>query len=244
MSELLDAMAEPVRPAEILPTPDDKLLALLEEDTDTKVIRDEPVRPIDTPDFDPLDPEPDPEPGNGFDPFSNLDAGGDDIAKTVEKTMISLADLPVETIVDTVDITLTDVIVRANGLEDYEGKDEDKLFTTDADKKALVKATKRYLDSQEIKVTPFMGFVITAVIVYGKKFMVASKLKKLARRNAELESQIDETDRENEKLKQIVKDRETEIIRLRMEKEKEKEKNPKKDETAQSDIDTGKEGKR
>ena len=237
MSELLDAMAEPSRPAEVLPTPDDKLLALLEEDTAVKVIRDEPIEPVDTPDFDPLDPEPEPapEPGN---PFGSFGADGD-----IEKAMISLADLPVETIVDTVDVTLTDVIVRANGLEDYEGKDEDKLFTTDADKKALVKDTKRYLDSQEIKVTPLTGLLITAVIVYGKKFMFASKLKKLARRNAELESQIDETDRENEKLKQIVKDRETEIIRLRMEKEKEKERKPK-DETAQGDIDTGKEGKR
>lgn len=241
MSELLDAMAEPSRPAEVLPTPNDKLLALLEEDTAVKVIRDEPIKPVDTPDFDPLTPEPEPEPapepGN---PFGSFGADGD-----IEKVMISLADLPVETIVDTIDITLTDVIVRANGLEDYEGKDEDKLFTTDADKRALVKATERYLASQEIKVTPLTALLLTAAIVYGKKFMFASKLKKLARRNAELESQIDETDRENEKLKQIVKDRETEIIRLRMEKEKEKEKERKpKDETAQGDIDTGKEGKR
>lgn len=243
MSELLDSLAEPTRPAEILPTPNDKLLALLAEDTATKVIRDEPIRPVDTPDFDPLDPEPDPEPGNGFNPFASPDGGGDDdIEKTVEKTMISLADLPVETIVDTVDVTLTDVIIRANGLEDYEGKDEDKLFTSDADKKALVKATKRYLDSQEIKVTPFMGLLITLIIVYGKKFMFASKFKKLARRNAELESQVDETDRENQALKRIVKEREAEIIRLRQ--EKEKEKNPKKDEATQSDIAVGKEGKR
>lgn len=241
MSDLLKSMLEE-QPSEVLPTPNDKLLALIEEDTATKVIRDEPIRPVDTPDFEPLEePEPAPE---SFDAFAKIGAGDDDVEKQVEKTMISLADLPVDTIVDTVDVTLTSVIVRANGLEDYEGKDEDKLFTSEADKRALVKATERYLDSQEIKVTPLTALLITAGIIYGKKFMIANKLKKLARRNEELEAQIDETDRENQKLKRIVKDRETEIIRLRKEREKETKKEKTKDETAQSDTDTGEKGER
>lgn len=246
MSEILNSMAAPDKPAGVLPTPDDKLLALLEEDTATKVIRDEPVRPVDNPDFEPLEPDEPGEPGadtEPFDPFDRIEAG-DGIEKQVEKTLVSLADLPVDTIVDTIDVTLTEVIVRANGLEDYEGKDEDKLFTSDADKRALVKATERYLDSQEIKVTPLTALLITAGIIYGKKFMYASKLKKLARRNAELEAQVDETDRENQELKRIVKEREIEIYRLK--KEKEKKGKAKKDgnETAQSDTDSGQEGER
>ncbi|MCM1168741.1 MAG: hypothetical protein NC324_02270 [Bacteroides sp.] len=236
MSVILNNMAGPDRPAEVLPTPDDKLLALLDEDTATKVIRDEPIRPVDNADFEPLEPEtPDPSP---FDAFDRIEAG-DDIEKQVEKTMVSLSALPVDTIVDTLDVTLTEVIVRTNGLEDYEGKDEDKLITSEADKQALVKATERYLDSQEIKVTPLTALLITAGIIYGKKFMYASKLKKLARRNEQLEARIDETDRENQELKRIVKERESEIFRLR--KEKEKERKPKHDKITQGDIDPGEE---
>lgn len=117
-----------------------------------------------------------------------------------EKVLMSLAALPVETIVDTVDITLTDLIVRGCKLEDYDGEDDDKLLTSDADRKALTKATERYLESQSIRITPLTALIFTIVLVYGKKLMFGMKLKKMIAKQEQMESELERLRSDNARL--------------------------------------------
>ena len=186
---LMDGKAGAAEKPAALPKADDDLISMFLDETETKEKGSDDVDSSIYPDFDAPAPEdyeghPSPAPGG--------DAGGglDGVSPDAQDAMMTLVSLPVETIVDTADITLTELIVRGCKLEDYEGKDEDKLVTSDADKAALVKATERYLDSQQIRVTPLTGLIITVLIVYGKKLMYGLKLKKLVRKQAMLEDEI------------------------------------------------------
>lgn len=186
---LMDGKAGTAEKPAALPKADDDLISMFLDETETKEKGSDDVDSSIYPDFDAPAPEdydgqPSPAPGG--------DAGGglDGVSPDAQEAMMTLVSLPVETIVDTADITLTELIVRGCKLEDYEGKDEDKLVTSDADKAALVKATERYLDSQQIRVTPLTGLIITVLIVYGKKLMYGLKLKKLVRKQAMLEDEI------------------------------------------------------
>lgn len=217
---LMDGKAGSAEKPAALPKADDDLISMFLDETETKEKGSDDVDSSIYPDFDAPAPEdydgqPSPNPGG--------DAGGrlDGVSSDAQEAMMTLVSLPVETIVDTADITLTEIIVRGCKLEDYEGKDEDKLVTSDADKAALVKATERYLDSQQIRVTPLTGLIITVLIVYGKKLMYGLKLKKLVRKQAMLEDEIgrlqDERDemairlhRQAEELEALKKTRETE----------------------------------
>lgn len=203
-----------------LPKADDDLISMFLDETETKEKGSDDVDSSVYPDFDAPGPEdygdaPSPAPGD------NSGNGLDGVSTDAQEAMMTLVSLPVETIVDTADITLTELIVRGCKLEDYEGKDEDKLVTSDADKAALVKATERYLDSQQIRVTPLTGLIITVLIVYGKKLMYGLKLKKLVRKQAMLEDEIgrlqDERDemairlhRQAEELEALKKTKDTE----------------------------------
>lgn len=217
---LMDGKAGTAEKPAALPKADDDLISMFLDETETKEKGSDDVDSSIYPDFDAPAPEdydgqPSPAPGG--------DAGGglDGVSPDAQEAMLTLVSLPVETIVDTADITLTELIVRGCKLEDYEGKDEDKLVTSDADKAALVKATERYLDSQQIRVTPLTGLIITVLIVYGKKLMYGLKLKKLVRKQAMLEDEIgrlqDERDemairlhRQAEELEALKKTKETE----------------------------------
>lgn len=186
---LMDGKAGAAEKPAALPKADDDLISMFLDETETKEKGSDDVDSSIYPDFDAPAPEdydgqPSPAPGG--------DAGGglDGVSPDAQEAMMTLVSLPVETIVDTADITLTELIVRGCKLEDYEGKDEAKLVTSDADKAALVKATERYLDSQQIRVTPLTGLIITVLIVYGKKLMYGLKLKKLVRKQAMLEDEI------------------------------------------------------
>ncbi len=170
-----------------VPQTDDGLISMLLDETETKEKGSDEVDSTVYPDFDAPGPD-DYEAVPGFRGGSG--DGWDGVSPDAQEAMMTLVSLPVETIVDTVDITLTELIVRSCKLDDYEGKDEDKLETSEADKAALVQATERYLDSQQIKVTPLTGLIITALIVYGKKLMYGLKLKKLVKRQAALEDEI------------------------------------------------------
>ena len=167
---LMDGKAGAAEKPAALPKADDDLISMFLDETETKEKGSDDVDSSIYPDFD----APAPEDYEGqSSPAPGGDAGGglDGVSPDAQEAMMTLVSLPVETIVDTADITLTELIVRGCKLEDYEGKDEDKLVTSDADKAALVKATERYLDSQQIRVTPLTGLIITVLIVYGKKGM-------------------------------------------------------------------------
>ncbi len=217
---LMDGKAGAAEKPAALPKADDDLISMFLDETETKEKGSDDVDSSIYPDFD----APAPEDYEGqSSPAPGGDAGGglDGVSPDAQEAMMTLVSLPVETIVDTADITLTELIVRGCKLEDYEGKDEDKLVTSDADKAALVKATERYLDSQQIRVTPLTGLIITVLIVYGKKLMYGLKLKKLVRKQAMLEDEIgrlqDERDemairlhRQAEELEALKKTKETE----------------------------------
>lgn len=217
---LMDGKAGAAEKPAALPKADDDLISMFLDETETKEKGSDDVDSSVYPDFD----APAPEDYEGqSSPAPGGDAGGglDGVSPDAQEAMMTLVSLPVETIVDTADITLTELIVRGCKLEDYEGKDEDKLVTSDADKAALVKATERYLDSQQIRVTPLTGLIITVLIVYGKKLMYGLKLKKLVRKQAMLEDEIgrlqDERDemairlhRQAEELEALKKTKETE----------------------------------
>lgn len=217
---LMDGKAGAAEKPAALPKADDDLISMFLDETETKEKGSDDVDSSIYPDFDAPAPEdydgqPSPAPGG------DAEGGLDGVSPDAQEAMMTLVSLPVETIVDTADITLTELIVRGCKLEDYEGKDEDKLVTSDADKAALVKATERYLDSQQIRVTPLTGLIITVLIVYGKKLMYGLKLKKLVRKQAMLEDEIgrlqDERDemairlhRQAEELEALKKTKETE----------------------------------
>lgn len=196
---------------------DDEMLSVLMEPTETKIMGEKRERPEVYPDFEPA-PEPEPLP-----PMEDPD-GGDTPESDVEKTLLSLSSLPTDTIVDTVDAVLTEVIVRACKIEDYEGKGEDDLLTSEQDKRALAKATDRYLASKEIRITPLTALIVTAGIIYGKKILCAQRLKKVMQRNDELEEQAEQARKEKQELEQKLKEREAEIVRLRKDQEEKPEK--------------------
>ncbi len=185
-----------------LPASDDALIATLIDETEYKTKGSDVVDTAAVyPDFEPptppaYEPEPWPTDGAPADTMPGVDALGTD----GEKVLLSLATLPTETIVDAVDVTLTEVIIRSCKLEDYEGKDEDKMLTSAADRAALITATERYLESQSIKVTPLTGLLVTVGLVYGKKFMYGVKLKKLMAKTASMESELAALRDENARL--------------------------------------------
>lgn len=217
---LMDGKAGTTEKPAALPKADDDLISMFLDETETKEKGSDDVDTSIYPDFDAPSPEDyDGQPATA--PGGDAGGGLDGVSPDAQDAMMTLVSLPVETIVDTADITLTELIVRGCKLEDYEGKDEDKLVTSDADKAALVKATERYLDSQQIRVTPLTGLIITVLIVYGKKLMYGLKLKKLVRKQAMLEDEIgrlqDERDemairlhRQAEELEALKKTKETE----------------------------------
>lgn len=217
---LMDGKAGAAEKPAALPKADDDLISMFLDETETKEKGSDDVDSSVYPDFDAPAPE-DYEGQPSSAPGGDAGGGLDGVSPDAQEAMMTLVSLPVETIVDTADITLTELIVRGCKLEDYEGKDEDKLVTSDADKAALVKATERYLDSQQIRVTPLTGLIITVLIVYGKKLMYGLKLKKLVRKQAMLEDEIgrlqDERDemairlhRQAEELEALKKTKETE----------------------------------
>lgn len=180
---------------------DDALIATLLDETEPKTKGSDFVDTAVYPDFEPPTPSasvPEPRPTGGA-PDDAM-PGMDDLGTDGEKVLLSLATLPTETIVDAVDVTLTEVIIRSCKLEDYEGKDEDKMLTSAADREALVKATERYLESQSIRVTPLTGLLVTVALVYGKKFMYGMKLKKLMTKTAAMESELAALRKENRRM--------------------------------------------
>lgn len=183
-----DGAAVAEKPA-VLPKADDDLVSMLLDETETKEKGGDVVDSSVYPDFDAPGPDDFAE-ASGLGMDGSHGDGLEGVSADAQDAMTALVSLPVETIVDTADITLTELIVRGCKLEDYEGKDEDKLATSEADRAALVKATERYLDSQQIRVTPLAGLIITVLIVYGKKLMYGLKLKKLVRKQAALEDEI------------------------------------------------------
>lgn len=190
---------------------DDVMLSVLMEPTEPKTMGAVRERPEVYPDFDPV---PEPEPPTPVD-----DPEPDNVPESdVEKTLVSLASLPTDTIVDTVDAVLTEVIVRACKIEDYEGKGEDDLLTSEQDKRALAKATDRYLASKDIRITPAHALIVTVCVIYGKKLLYAQRFKKVMQRNDELEEQAEQARLEKQELEKKIKEREVEIMRLRNEK--------------------------
>ena len=178
---------------------DDEMISVLLDETESKEKGVEEITTAIYPDFEAPDPDdypaPDmPEPGN---PRPD---GADTPEDEPQKIMMSLVDLPVETIVDTVDITLTELIVRGCKIEDADEEEADRLMTSEADKKALAKATSRYLESQQIKVTPLTGLIVTAVLVYGKKLMYGLRLKKLIKQNNSLQDEIERLQKEKDEM--------------------------------------------
>ncbi|MDE6493309.1 MAG: hypothetical protein K2L50_01845 [Bacteroidales bacterium] len=178
---------------------DDEMISVLLDETESKEKGVEEINTAIYPDFEAPDPDdypaPDmPEPGN---PRPD---GADTPEDEPQKIMMSLVDLPVETIVDTVDITLTELIVRGCKIEDADEEEADRLMTSEADKKALAKATSRYLESQQIKVTPLYGMLLTFILIYGKKLMYGLRLKKLMKQNNALQDEIERLQEENDKM--------------------------------------------
>ena len=194
---------------------DDDLISVLLDETESKEKGIDEIETAIYPDFaapDPDDyPAPDmPEPGN------LRPDGADTPVDEPRKILMSLVDLPVETIVDTVDITLTELIVRSCKIEDAEEEEADKLMTSEADKAALAKATQRYLESQQIKVTPLTGLIVTYALVYGKKLMFGLQIKKLMQKNNALQDEI-------ERLREEKSDVERRLFELQQEKEEKDE---------------------
>ena len=178
---------------------DDELISLFLDETESKEKGADIIDTAVYPDFEAPDPDDYPEPD-----ISEPGNPRPDEAATSEpqKILMSLVDLPVDTIVDTVDITLTELIVRGCKLEDADDKEADKLITSEADKAALAKATSRYLASQHIKVTPLTGLIITAALVYGKKLMYGLRLKKLIKQNNALLDEIERLQAEKDDMQQ------------------------------------------
>ncbi len=204
------------QPGDKLPASDDALIAMFLDETEPKEKGSDIIDTGVYPDFEapappPPEYEPDPWPSDGGLPDGTM-PDADDLGTDGEKVLLSLATLPVETIVETVDITLTELIVRGCKLEDYEGKDDDKLMTTEADRAALVKATERYLESQSIRVTPLTGLLVTVALVYGKKMMYGMKLKKLVAKADAMARELDALREANARMTAELRAREAEAV--------------------------------
>ncbi|MDE5703719.1 MAG: hypothetical protein K2H70_02725 [Bacteroidales bacterium] len=202
------------QPGGMLPASDDALIAMFLDETEPKEKGSDIIDTGVYPDFEapaPPEYEPGPWPSDGGLTDGTM-PGADDLGTDGEKVLLSLATLPVETIVDTVDITLTELIVRGCKLEDYEGKDDDKLMTTEADRAALVKATERYLESQSIRVTPLTGLLVTVALVYGKKMMYGMKLKKLVAKADAMARELDALREANARMTAELRAREAEAV--------------------------------
>ena len=204
------------QPGGKLPASDDALIAMFLDETEPKEKGSDIIDTGVYPDFEapappPPEYEPDPWPSDGGLPDGTM-PDADDLGTDGEKVLLSLATLPVETIVETVDITLTELIVRGCKLEDYEGKDDDKLMTTEADRAALVKATERYLESQSIRVTPLTGLLVTVALVYGKKMMYGMKLKKLVAKADAMARELDALREANARMAVELRAREAQAV--------------------------------
>lgn len=180
---------------------DDELISLWIDETENKEKGADKIDTAIYPDFEAPDPDdyptPDmPEPGNLY------PDGEEDPMDEPKKILMSLVDLPVRTIVDTVDITLTELIVRGCKIEDADESEADKIMTSEADKEALAKATSRYLESQKIKVTPLYGMILTFILIYGKKLMFGLQIKKLMKKNNDLQDEIEQLREERDKMQQ------------------------------------------
>lgn len=191
---------------------DDEMISVLLDETESKEKGVEEINTAIYPDFEASDPDDYPAPDMPEQGNPRPD-GADTPVDEPQKILMSLVDLPVETIVDTVDITLTELIVRGCKIEDVDEEEADRLMTSEADKKALAKATSRYLASQKIKVTPLTGMILTFILIYGKKLMYGLRFKKLMKQNNELQDEIerlqeerDEMQRRLDELKQEQKD--------------------------------------
>jgi uncharacterized membrane protein YciS (DUF1049 family) len=114
--------------------------------------------------------------------------------------LTSIASLPAETIVDTVDVFATEFIIKVCHVVEYDGDDADNIITSPADKRTIVKVTEQYLASQKLKISPLTALLVTVGLVYGKKIMFGMKIKKIVERNRQLEVEKDELRRRNEEL--------------------------------------------
>lgn len=180
---------------------DDDMISLLLDETESKERGVDDIEAAIYPDFEAPEPDdypvPDmPEPGN------TRSDGADTPDEEPQKILMSLVDLPVETIVDTVDITLTELIVRGCKIEDVDEEEADRLMTSEADRKALAKATSRYLASQKIKVTPLTGLLLTYALIYGKKLMYGLRFKKIMKQNNDLQDEIERLQEEKDEMQQ------------------------------------------
>ncbi len=178
---------------------DDDLISVLLDETESKEKGVDDVETAIYPDFEAPDPGDYPAPDMS-EPGDLRPDGEDTPVDEPQKILMSLVDLPVETIVDTVDMTLTDLIVRGCKIEDADESEADKIMTSEAEKAALVKATNKYLESQKIKVTPLTGLLVTVGMVYGKKLMYGLRLKKMIARNNALQEEIEQLRNERDEM--------------------------------------------
>lgn len=155
---------------------DDELLKMLQEATEYKDERAEVKPRYEYADFEPLD----------------INAPTD--SKEDPNPLSLFTALPVETIVETVDITITSTLISVLKIDPNSERCEN-LETDPKDLKVLTKATTEYLDSKDIKISPLTALLITAAMIYGKKFMLAKQLQKVERK-AKLLEQVNLQQRE------------------------------------------------
>ncbi|MEG2666395.1 MAG: hypothetical protein RSA02_05205, partial [Bacteroidales bacterium] len=137
------------------------------------------------------------------------------------EVLMSIATLPIDIIVDTVDVTLTELIIRSCKIEEYEGKDEDLIITSEKDKEALKKVAEKYLETQNLKVTPLTGLLITVAIVYVKKLLYCLKLKKAVEQNNVLQAEIKSLKGEKAALEKDNENKKVELRKIKDERENE-----------------------
>lgn len=158
---------------------DDELLKMLQEETEYKDERAEVRKLYEYADFETEQP---------------IDINAHKNSKEDTTPLSIFTALPVETMVETVDITITSTLISVLKIDPNSERCEN-LETDPKDLKALTKATTEYLDSKDIKISPLTALLITAAMIYGKKFMLAKQLQKVERK-AKLLEQVNLQQRE------------------------------------------------
>ncbi|MEG1499325.1 MAG: hypothetical protein RR393_07925 [Bacteroidales bacterium] len=204
---------------------DDELISLLSELTEDKTPGEVVPDNIVYPDFDPF------EGGVGDVEISGTGHVGSlhetkstqqhNGENDTSEVLMSIATLPIDIIVDTVDVTLTELIIRSCKIEEYEGKDEDLIITSEKDKEALKKVAEKYLETQNLKVTPLTGLLITVAIVYVKKLLYCLKLKKAVEQNNVLQAEIKSLKGEKAALEKDNENKKVELRKIKDERENE-----------------------
>lgn len=207
---------------------EDELISLLAESTEDKTPGVAVPDNIVYPDFEPFEGSID---DVGFFGASDTGSPGAKTSTNVdgspagetspEEVLMSIATLPVDIIVDTVDVTITELMVRGCKIDEYEGKDENLIITSEKDKEALRKVAEKYLETQNLKVTPLTGLLITVAIVYGKKLMYCLKLKKAVEKNNALQAEIKRLEADKAALAKDNENKDVELKRMKDEQKNE-----------------------